>query len=230
MSEQDKSKIASLQDDHDPDISTLYRQSAQDMPPASLDDQILRAAHAAVTTQEEAPITPKPHRRWPWLGGLAASVLVAVLAVKLLPYSLRSPAPAMHEADSLEGWAADRLAPKAVTPSVPENYDTGVPAGLPEKRLLKDETSTSRALEQSRASESAAPSTGLQGQIETGIATQNRDNEFINIVMLWERGDTTEALKRFEIFQKAYPGYLPHPRHQDTFQALQSAVSTHNAK
>lgn len=89
----DKTKPASLLDDHDPAISALYRDSAQEMPPPLLDAKITQAAHAAVSEQETAPVPPKSSRQWQWLGGLAASVVVVLLAVELLPQALRSPLP-----------------------------------------------------------------------------------------------------------------------------------------
>lgn len=238
MSEQEKSRIASLQDDQDADISALYRQSAQELPPVALDDQILSAAHAAVTPQQAATITPKPRRSWSLLGGLAAGVLVTVVAVKSLPYSLRSPIPAKQQPGLSEGRHADSLSPKGAAPFVSEDYETSDPAARPEKHLLTDQTSVSRGPQQSRALERAASKPELQEHIEAEQAntTQQsnetdsalmiaRDKEFLNIVMLWNIGDIPAALKRFQIFQEAYPGYLPHPRYQDTLQALRSALS-----
>lgn len=240
MSEQDKSKIASLQDDHDPDISEVYRQSAQDLPPASLDDQILRAAHAAVTPQEEAPIKSKPRRQWPLLGALAASVLVAVLAVKLLPYSVRSPSPEMKERATSKKPAVDSVAPKSAAPARSTGIGSmqGVPSGLPEQRVQDDEVGLNRAEQPARAAEPYGSASDLQNSHDatpSGAATlmpdetdadasSTRNKEFNKIVELWETGNIEEAIKRFAAFQKQFPDYTPNPQDEAVYQTLQSEL------
>lgn len=239
MSEQDKAKIAALQDDHDPDISALYRQSAQELPPAALDDQILRAAHAAVTTQEAASITPKPRRPWPLLGGLAASVLVAVLAVKLLPYSIRSLSPEMKERAARD-QPIDGLAPKSAAPmpSIDSGTVQATPEALPEKRMPKDEDSLSRAQPPFRSEAFEADRPALQdnrGSDQSDVAilptdeadtdtSVLRDEEFSKIAALWKSGYIEEAIKRFASFQKRFSDYTPTPHDEAVFQLLQSEV------
>jgi hypothetical protein len=241
MTEQDKSKIASLLDDHDPAISSLYRDSAQDMPPTSLDDKILRAAHAAAASQEEAPIIQKPRRPWPLLGGLAASVLVAVLAVNLLPHSLQSP-PALKERATVGTSEADRLAPKSASPpsaAVSEPMPAS-PIAAPEKRIQQDvatenladelETKAERKFATGMAAdraETSMPSAAPDMPEEMGTAASiSRDQEFNSIAALWKTGNTAEAIALFETFQKQHPDYTPSSTDLPVFQALQSALET----
>lgn len=239
MTEQDKSKIASLLDDHDPAISSLYRESAQDMPPTSLDDKILRAAHAAATSQEETPVIHKPRRPWPLLGGLAASVLVAVLAVKLLPHSLQSP-PASKERAALGSSEADRLAPKTASPpsaAVSEPMPAS-PIAMPEKRIQQDtatlnladelETKAERKSATGMAAdraESATPSAAPEMPEQMGIAASiSPDQEFNSIAALWKTGNTAEAIALFEVFQNQHPDYTPSSTDLPVFQALKLAL------
>ncbi len=240
MTEQDKSKIASLLDDHDPAISSLYRESAQGMPPTSLDDQILRAAHAAVATQEETPTTHKPRRPWPLLGGLAASVLVAVLAVKLLPHSIQSPPSVLEERPMLGSSEADSLSPKsaALPTDTARAFQPSSPAAALEKPLQQEaptlnlaDESAAKAERKSTAgmaadrAENVTPGIATEAPKEMGAESSNiRDDEFNSIVALWKAGKTTEATARFEAFQKQYPDYTPDETNLDVFQALQSEL------
>lgn len=241
MTEQDKSKIASLLDDHDPAISSLYRESSQDMPPTSLDDKILRAAHAAAASQDEAPIIQKPRRPWPLLGGLAASVLVAVLAVKLLPHSLQSP-PALKERATIGTSEADSLAPKSASPpsaAVSESMPAS-PIAAPEKRIQQDaatanladelETKAERKFATGMAADRAETSmssvaTELPKEMDVESSSL-RDQEFNSIAALWKTGNTPEAVALFETFQKQHPDYTPSSTDLPVFQALQSALET----
>jgi len=239
MSEQDNSKVTSLLDDHDPAISSLYRESAQDMPPSTLDDKILKAAHAALNTPQDAPAVQKSSRQWPLLGGIAASVLVAVLAVKLLPYSLQSPAPDMKERASLETSAADSVAQQsseppaaAISRSLP-----GSPSVMAEKRIQQEAATANLTDEQEIKAERgittgmAADRTELSKSVATEMSeevdaeiTNVRDEEFNRIVALWKAGNTAEATARFESFRKQYPDYTPSSADLPVFKALQSAL------
>lgn len=239
MSEQDKSKVTSLLDDHDPAISSLYRESAQDMPPGTLDDKILKAAHAALNIPQDAPVVQKASRRWPLLGGLAASVLVGVLAVKLLPYSLQSPESDMKERASLGTSEADRLAQKpfeppaaAISQSLPSS-----PSVMAEKRIEQDaatpnladerETKAERGITAGMAADRAELSKSVSTEMSEKMdaeTTSVRDEEFNRIVALWKAGNTAEATARFESFRKQYPDYTPSSADLPVFQALQSAL------
>jgi hypothetical protein len=239
MSEQDNSKVTSLLDDHDPAISSLYRESAQDMPPSTLDDKILKAAHAALNAPHDAPAVQKSSRRWPLLGGLAASVLVGVLAVKLLPYSLQSPAPDMKERSSIGSLEADSLTQKpfeppaaAISQSLPSS-----PSAMAEKRIQQDaatayqaderETKAERGITSGMATDRAELSKSVATELPEEMdaeTTSVRDEEFIRIVALWKAGNTAEATARFESFRKQYPDYTPSSADQPVFQALQSAL------
>lgn len=242
MTEQDKSKIASLLDDHDPAISSLYQQSAQDMPPTSLDDKIVQAAHAAVTTPEATPITHKTRRQWPLLGGLAAGVLVAVLAVRLLPHSLQSPAPVMKERTAVGTSETDRLASKSVTPpTAPVSEPMPVsPTMAPEIRIQQDAATLNLSDEREKKAERTFTAGAAADRAEVSMsetATESpeekpsptsldRDDEFNRIVTLWNAGNTVEAVTRFEVFQKQFPDFTPNDDDLPVFQAMESIVES----
>ena len=242
MTEQDKPKVASLLDDHDPAISSLYRESAQDIPPTSLDDKIILAAHAAVNAQQDAPVTHKTRRSWPLLGGLAASVLVAVLAVKLLPYSLQSPAPVMKERTAAGTSETDRLASKSVTPpaaSVSAPMPVS-PTMVPEIQIQQDAATLNQSDEQEKKAERTFAAGAAADRAEVSMseaatespaekpspALLDRDNEFNRIVTLWNAGNTVEAIARFEVFQKQYPDFTPNDADLPVFQAIESIVKS----
>ena len=84
--DQDQSNVVPLREVQDKSLSELYRHSATEQPSAALDARILQAAHGTVGTDNHKPMHARP--RWlPLASGLAASVLVAVLVVQLLPLS-----------------------------------------------------------------------------------------------------------------------------------------------
>lgn len=241
MSEQDKSKVTSLLDDHDPAISSLYRESAQDMPPGTLDDKILKAAHAALNAPQDAPVAQKASRRWPLLGGIAASVLVGVLAVKLLPYSLQSPEPDMKERASLGTSEADSVAQKSSEPpaatishSLPSSPSVmaekhieqdAATANLADERETKAERGITTGMATDRAELSKSVATEMSEEMDAEI-TKVRDEEFNRIVALWKAGNTAEATVRFETFFKQHPDFTPREPDLPIFQRLKSALES----
>lgn len=223
----DDPKVTPLGDRHDPKLSALYRMTPRDEPPGALDDRILAAARAAAETPER-----QTRPRWlPVAGGLAASLLVAVLVVQLLPQS-QEPAVVASKEESVKAPASQRaleqgqlnsralndaVVPSPPAPAAKRSTSAGAPALRSADEPRRETTAPGRidrprapqrmendAEERAAVGGAASPMEADPIQMPTA-----RDEAFQEIVRLWKAGEKDAATERYRAFRDRYPEFTP---------------------
>ena len=116
--------------EHDPKVSSRYRELRAEEPPRALDDAILAAAHRAVRTRPAPLVVPTGRRRW-YFPLAAAAVLVLAVAVTVhvqreqpaeeLVTAARVPPPPTVAATSPQG-AQEAKQPERAVPAAPPQF------------------------------------------------------------------------------------------------------------
>jgi type IV secretory pathway VirB10-like protein len=124
-------KIVKLHADEDPQLEALYQQADKPVPPAHLDNIIKQAARE--------PQSPRRSKLTPWFAGIAASVLVGVLFIRLYPTALPPhPASYLEEEIRSEHAPATQSMARESVPQAPADSDAlrDTPAKAPEAARL----------------------------------------------------------------------------------------------
>ena len=198
----------------DRDLSALYQSADKPQPPAALDETVRAAAHQAVK--------PKRSHAPQWLGGIAASLIAALLITQLMPtveqeadISIRQRDMRLPATDAVEpGLELREAAPAAAAPksapleSKPDRARTGNLIMLekselkrsqpPEKAAVRDEADAILSSEPMEEEARGALSTPV-------VIPTSAETELKNIIDLLDAGRLREAAQRLDDFRKRYP-------------------------
>ncbi len=145
-------KIVKLHADDDPQLEALYQQADKPVPPAHLDATIKQAARE--------PQSPRRSRLTPWFAGVAVSLLVGVLFIRLYPTEL-TPRPASYLEEEIrsEHAPASQSVAREPVPHAPSVSDAlrDVPAKAPEAARLNQVKQSSQLREFKRAAPGSSP-------------------------------------------------------------------------
>lgn len=199
----------------DRDLSALYKSADKPQPPASLDEAIRDAAHKAVKPRRSH--TPQ------WLGGIAASLIAALLVIQLLPTveqeadisTIPGNIPRPTADFAAPGTQLREAIPAAAVPksAPPESKPDRARIGnqiLQEKLELKqsqvrkkaaarDETDAVLSSEPMEEEARGARSTPV-------VIPASPETELQAIIDLLDAGKTHEARQQLDDFHKRYPG------------------------
>lgn len=197
----------------DRDLSALYQSADKPQPPDALDKAVRAAAHKAVK--------PKRSHAPQWLGGIAASLIAALLITQMMPVVEQeavSPLP-----DNLPRPAADSAAPRmelreaapaATAPapapleSKPDRARTGNQF-MREKLEVKPSQAPKKAVARDEADALSSP--GIMAEDAAGVAVELTasptppDAALKAIIDLLDAGKTREAKQQLAAFRTRYP-------------------------
>ena len=196
-------------------LSALYHSADKPQPSAALDESIRSAAQQAVK--------PKRSHAPQWLGGIAASLIAALLITQLLPTVDQEAgvSPGLHDAlrpatdaaaPTSRVLAEDALAPSAplavqkkataeralVGKQIEQETVEMKRSPAPDKAFMMDESDSVLSAEPG-AEENRAPAVlqAIPTSPETALQT---------IIDLLDAGKTREARQQLDDFRKRYPG------------------------
>lgn len=164
----------------DRELSSLYHSADKPQPPAALDDTIRSAAHKAVK--------PKRSHAPQWLGGIAASLITALLVTQLLP-TMEQEASLTPESLKVPGPPAESAAPgrmrtkDALSPMMPM---------ATEEKFEAERAPVKKQLTQEGAYTLDEADTAIPGELQA-------------IIDLLDAGKTHEAGQRLKEFRERYP-------------------------
>ncbi len=191
----------------DRDLSALYRSSDKPQPPAALDAAIREAAHSAVK--------PKRSHAPQWLGGIAASLIAALLIVQLFPTVEQETGADLPATDAPESVielheAAPAGAPSAYAPAEAESgrartSDHMMPKRLEMQQSLMRDKAAARKQADSAVS-SASPGDDADGvSLSPASESASTELELQTIIHLLNTGRTREAKQLLDDFRDRYP-------------------------
>ena len=198
----------------DQDLSALYQSADKPQPPAALDETVRAAAHQAVK--------PKRSHTPQWLGGIAASLIAALLITQLMPtveqeadISIRQHDMRLPATDAVEpGLELREAAPAAAAPksapleSKPDRARTGDQIML-EKSELKRSRPSKKAAAQDEADailSSEPVEEEVRGALSIPVVVPtSAETELQNIIDLLDAGRLREAEQRLDDFRQRYP-------------------------
>ena len=198
----------------DRDLSALYQSADKPQPPAALDETVRAAAHQAVK--------PKRSHAPQWLGGIAASLIAALLITQLLPtveqeadVSTRQHDMHLPANDGIEAAQESReAAPAAAAPqsapleSKPDRarIDNLI---ILEKSELKRSQQPEKAVARDEADAILSPEPveeEVRGALSTPVVIDTTaETELQGIIDLLDTGRLREAQQRLDDFRKRYP-------------------------
>jgi hypothetical protein len=199
----------------DRELSALYHSADKPQPPAVLNETIRSAAHKAVK--------PKRSHAPQWLGGIAASLIAALLITQLLPTAEQeagvsprlddAPRPAMDAiAPSRRGLSEDALAPTA---PLPAQKKTATERARASKQLEQEKAGMKPAQARKKAfardeADSALSAVPMAEEVRAPAIPQavpvSPETELQTIIDLLDAGKTREAKQHLDDFRKRYPG------------------------
>jgi hypothetical protein len=212
--------------DWESDLSALYREIPQPVPPADLDERLLQAAQQAVTSVTSPQ---QKNRRWLLPVAMAAVLVLGVGLVRTMNREVpHSPEPSAMQAPQFESHPGRRSSP-APTNNEPK-ADLAAPRPAEERPVSQPTSSAgenaAKILEQQRSTPDPAPAPAfLQNQEQneaerkTGKAEarerldrqqQSRRDplEWLReIVALRRQGRNAEAETDLKAFRRQYPDY-----------------------
>jgi len=198
----------------DQDLSALYQSADKPQPPAALDETVRAAAHQAVK--------PKRSHTPQWLGGIAASLIAALLITQLMltveqeaDISIRQHDMRLPATDAVEpGLELREAAPAAAAPksapleSKPDRARTGDQIML-EKSELKRSRPSKKAAAQDEADailSSEPVEEEVRGALSIPVVVPtSAETELQNIIDLLDAGRLREAEQRLDDFRQRYP-------------------------
>ncbi len=181
----------------DRDLSTLYRSSDKPQPPAALDAAIREAAHSAVK--------PKRSHAPQWLGGIAASLIAALLIVQLLPTVEQETGADLPATDAVESVielheVAPTGAPSAYAPAEAEIERARTSDNIMPKKLEMQQSQTREKAAARKQTDSA-----LSSAPPPASEPASREMELQTIINLLNTGRTHEAKQLLDDFRDRYP-------------------------
>jgi hypothetical protein len=198
----------------DRELSALYRSADKPQPSAALDETIRSAAQKAAK--------PKRSHVPQWLGGIAASIVAALLITQLMPTAEQDAgvSPRLHDAPRP---AADAAAPSRVL------TEDALPPSAPltvQKKAAAERARVGKQLEQEKVEmkreqahdkgfrmdeyDSVLSAEPVAEESRAPAAAQaiptSPEAELQTIIDLLDAGKTREAEQRLDDFRKRYPG------------------------
>ncbi|MRR50394.1 MAG: hypothetical protein EG825_05685 [Rhodocyclaceae bacterium] len=152
----------------DAELSALYREAADAMPPPALDRRILAAAEAAIK-----PAEPVPSRRRPWWlrfaapMGVFATLVLTVTVVMLVEHEQQDLLPRGDDAP------APAAAPAPVQDAVPASSDQKKEKVAASPQTLPVQKSSPKPADTPAASMSPASGTGVMPSLERRSAAES---------------------------------------------------------
>jgi hypothetical protein len=204
MAMSDDSNITDINGHEDRALSGLYRSAERPQPPASLDATIKSAARAG------------PRRRrvhaLQWLGGLAASLLAAVLLMQLYPRAIQEPelAGGAREAPMREPTAQPLEERKARRSVIPEDVSPLAPRMPAPAASLRSEGARDAESKADRGSAEPEASPDRKRELPATKPEEPRGNpdaDLQTITGLLDSGDMPRARQRLAEFRARYPGF-----------------------
>ncbi len=197
----------------DQDLSALYQSADKPQPPATLDETIRDAAHKAVKSKRShAP---------QWLGGIAASLIAALLITQLLPTVEQAAVSTMP--DNIPSPAADLAAPRLeLREAAPA---AAAPKSAPQKskpertrtdnQIMQEKIEMKRSQARKKASvrdeaDAILLSEPMEKEAREALSTpviipSPPDTELQAIIDLLDAGKTSEAKQQLDDFRNRYP-------------------------
>lgn len=166
MSDQQRpDNVTSLQSHRDAELEALYQQAPKAEPSKALDTKILAAARQA-----------KPRRKpvYPWFAGLAASLMVAVIVVRLVPEVERLDDAVMYESEPPAAMSAP-LEQEETLQQAPVRMMSPKPAAPPAKMFQPEAESRSLLKESARSPNVTANIDGFAESNDQGRAAGAQD-------------------------------------------------------
>ena len=195
-----------MTDEHDPDISELYRATRTAEPTAALDEKVLAQARRAARQRR---------RRWLLPLSTAAVVMVGLtLTLRMVDQEKHLP--------TMEDYAVEQEAPSKMLERRPASprpmlqERTALTEMKKEKRLRTTPPATDMAVEPSRARPLSAPAKSLdrlesveqeEGEIASGVSIAEPRRWLQEIERLIETNQTEQAKAALLKFRRAYPDY-----------------------
>ena len=198
----------------DRELSALYHSADKPQPPAVLDETVRSAAHQAVK--------PKRSHAPQWLGGIAASLIAALLITQLLP-TVEQEAGVSPELDDAPLPAVDAVAPgrrvlseDALAPTAPRPARKKAEAERARvgKQVTQEQAEMKRAPAGDKAFtmdeyDSAVPAESVTEEIRTPALPQaapmSPETELQTIIDLLDAGKTRAARQHLDDFRKRHP-------------------------
>ena len=190
----------------DQDLSALYQSADKPQPPAVLDESIRAAARKA--------LRPKRSYAPQWLGGIAASLIAALLITQMMP-TVQQETEILTMPDNIAHPAADLAAPgpelSEAAPAAAAS-DSAPQKSMPEPARTGNQQTQVRkkssALDEADAVLSSEPrEKEVPGVLSPPLATSTQPGtELQAIADLLDAGKMHEARQRLDDFRKRYPG------------------------
>lgn len=190
----------------DRDLSALYQSADKPQPPAMLDKSIRAAARKA--------LRPKRSSAPQWLGGIAASLIAALLITQMMP-TVEQEAEILTVPDNIAHPAADLAAPgpelREAAPAVTAP-DSAPQKSIPERARTGNQQTQVRKKSSARDEADAVLSSEplekeVPGALSTPLSTSTQPGtELQAIADLLDAGKMHEARQRLDDFRKRYPG------------------------
>jgi len=190
----------------DQDLSALYQSADKPQPPAVLDESIRAAARKA--------LRPKRSYAPQWLGGIAASLIAALLITQMMP-TVQQETEILTMPDNIAHPAADLAAPgpelREAAPAAAAS-DSAPQKSMPEPARTGNQQTQVRkkssALDEADAVLSSEPrEKEVPGVLSPPLATSTQPGtELQAIADLLDAGKMHEARQRLDDFRKRYPG------------------------
>lgn len=190
----------------DRELSTLYQSSDKPQPPAALDKTIRAAAHKAVE--------PKRSHAPQWLGGIAASIVTALLITQMMP-TVEQEAEVSVEHYNMRQPASDALAPGL------ELHEEAIPQDAKPERAKTDKQTMQEKAELKRspvrnkaAAQDEADSISSSEPVEKptsrtlltpSVTSSSPENELQAIIDLLDADRIIEAKQKLDNFRNSYP-------------------------